>query len=243
MSATATASDVPVTVRELEPAEVPDTAPTDVAPPPDSEPPTDNPTPSMTPTALADGTSDQPSVPAGTDLQVASLGPDVVQQLGAQYLAIQVTRTDGDNAGAAWVKADIDASSFATTAGANYLSRLHVVAYPACVLTTPDDPDCSTATSLPSKADPTAQTVSAAVPVSPTGDAVVSGAVARGAAAFRDAVYRRGTARAELVAGGGGGVVLAVASGAAGPGGDWAADNGYEVVACRCGTTHLCGLR
>ncbi|WP_405812449.1 polymorphic toxin-type HINT domain-containing protein [Streptomyces sp. NBC_01520] len=57
----------------------------------------------------------------------------------------------------------VDYSSFASAVGGNWSTRLGLVSYPACILTTPTKAGCHTATPLKSSNDQTAQTVSAPV--------------------------------------------------------------------------------
>ncbi len=66
------------------------------------------------------------------------------------------------------VKARVDYSGFAQAYGAGYASRLKLVAYPGCSLTTPEVPECLHATEVVTANNPVKQEVSAVLPVGDT---------------------------------------------------------------------------
>lgn len=76
-------------------------------------------------------------------------------------------RAVGDDArvasGAATVA--VDYGTFSEAIGAGWANRLRLVRYPACVLTTPDEPGCRKAEEVPSVNDAKAQTLTAQVPL------------------------------------------------------------------------------
>ncbi|MEU6443206.1 RHS repeat-associated core domain-containing protein [Streptomyces sp. NPDC047046] len=59
------------------------------------------------------------------------------------------------------VSVGVDYTSFADTYGGSYASRLHLVSYPACVLTSPEKDACRTATPVASRNDTHAQSLTA----------------------------------------------------------------------------------
>nr|WP_234340660.1 RHS repeat-associated core domain-containing protein [Streptomyces sp. NRRL F-5630] len=89
-------------------------------------------------------------------------------------LAPQAAESGGKNKAGA-VAVGVDYTSFASAYGGSYASRLHLVSYPACVLTSPEKDTCRTATPVASRNDVSAKAVSAAaVPLSPSGPTVLA---------------------------------------------------------------------
>jgi RHS repeat-associated protein len=79
------------------------------------------------------------------------------------------------------VRIGIDDSAFADGYGGNYSSRLHLVTYPACILTTPSLPACRRGTPLNTRNDYAHHALSAQVTVHPTGAVAPQSAVEAGA--------------------------------------------------------------
>ncbi|WP_416874682.1 RHS repeat domain-containing protein [Kitasatospora sp. SC0581] len=108
-------------------------------------------------------------------------------------------------------RVELDYKAFRESFGADWGSRLTFVQLPACALTTPDQPQCRTATPLAASNDAKAGTLTADVAVTaPAGQVSGDGAVK---ASFVQ------TASASA----GGGTVLAATAGASGPEGDYKA--------------------
>ncbi|MFJ5552951.1 RHS repeat-associated core domain-containing protein [Streptomyces sp. NPDC093225] len=85
------------------------------------------------------------------------------QRAGVKGLLLDLTpKNSGAQAGP--VNLSLNYSSFASMYGGSYGARLRLVQLPACALTTPNKPACQTRQPLPSKNDPTAQTLTADVP-------------------------------------------------------------------------------
>jgi RHS repeat-associated protein len=95
-------------------------------------------------------------------VRVEVLGRKTTQAAGVDGVLLTVARTDGEAArGAAQVT--LDYSDFADAYGAGYGSRLRLVQYPECVLTTPEKKGCSTPTYLKSSNNSGKQTLTATV--------------------------------------------------------------------------------
>jgi RHS repeat-associated protein len=82
---------------------------------------------------------------------------------GIRGLLLQVDRADQQTRTGA-VDLTVGYGTFRTAYGGDWASRLRLVALPACVLTTPDRPECA-GTPLPSRNDPKSGTVTATVDV------------------------------------------------------------------------------
>jgi RHS repeat-associated protein len=80
---------------------------------------------------------------APSSVQVRTLGDDARTQLGQAPMVFTVARADG-MPGQGPVAVSVNYSGFRDAFGGNYAERLDLVRYPACVLTTPDLPGCST---------------------------------------------------------------------------------------------------
>ncbi|WP_435192926.1 polymorphic toxin-type HINT domain-containing protein [Streptomyces sp. NRRL F-5630] len=73
------------------------------------------------------------------------------------------------------VSVGVDYDSFAGTYGGSYASRLHLVSYPACVLTSPEKDACRTATPVASRNDTAAKSLTtSAVTLSPSAPTVLA---------------------------------------------------------------------
>ncbi|WP_111490637.1 HNH/ENDO VII family nuclease [Peterkaempfera bronchialis] len=101
------------------------------------------------------------------------LDRDAAQKAGIDGVLLTVSGTPGDSAGG-HVQVGVDYSGFAQAAGADYGSRLRLVQLPACVLTTPNQPECRTALPLTGSNDTEAQTVTAAAVPLPAGEQSLS---------------------------------------------------------------------
>ncbi|MFB9932205.1 RHS repeat-associated core domain-containing protein [Amycolatopsis halotolerans] len=77
------------------------------------------------------------------------LEKSAADKAGVRGTLMTVTPKSGDASGP--LNLDLDYKSFADAYGANYGSRLRFVQYPACLLTTPDEPQCQTETPLESR--------------------------------------------------------------------------------------------
>jgi RHS repeat-associated protein len=99
---------------------------------------------------------------AADSVRVQVLGRKATEAAGVDGVLFTVARSDGDAAqGAAQVT--LDYSDFADAYGGGYGSRLQLVQYPECVLTTPEKKACSTPTYLKSSNNAARQTLSATV--------------------------------------------------------------------------------
>jgi RHS repeat-associated protein len=83
------------------------------------------------------------SAAAPSSVRVTTLGDAARQQLGNAPMVFTVARADAGS-GSAPVAVSVDYAGFRDAYGGNYAERLQLVRYPACVLTTPDVPACST---------------------------------------------------------------------------------------------------
>lgn len=103
------------------------------------------------------------TVPAPGAVQIATLGDAARQQLGDAPMVFTVDRADAGS-GNAPVALSVDYSGFRDAYGGSYAERLEIVRYPACVLTTPEVPDCSVGTPVAGQVnDPYATTLTAVV--------------------------------------------------------------------------------
>ena len=89
---------------------------------------------------------------------------------GVDGVLLKVNRTD-DAAQPGTVHLDLDYSGFADAYGGGYGSRLRLVQYPACLLTTPAKAECATPKVLASRNDSAKQTVSADITAAPAATA------------------------------------------------------------------------
>lgn len=105
-------------------------------------------------------TGKQASHAAGS-VRVDVLGKAEADRSGVQGTLVRLSRLSGDTAGP--LDLDVDYRSFAAAYGGDYGSRLQLFTYPACVLTTPDVPECRQKTPLLSHNDSKAGHVSGQV--------------------------------------------------------------------------------
>ncbi|MFD5077616.1 polymorphic toxin-type HINT domain-containing protein [Streptomyces sp. NPDC058371] len=126
-------------------------------------------------------------------VRVEVLGRKAAQAAGVDGVLFTVARADGDSKRGS-AQLTLDYADFADAYGGEYGSRLRLVQYPACVVTTPEKTGCSTPTYLRSSNNAAQQTLTAEV--SAAGD--TSGASAQladaGAAAGSSATVLAATA-------------------------------------------------
>ncbi|MFC8447900.1 polymorphic toxin-type HINT domain-containing protein [Kitasatospora sp. NPDC057223] len=115
----------------------------------------------VTLTATAPTTSGSTSAPALTpvDTDVRILPQEASRNAGITGVLLTVTGSAGP-AGVS-TKLAVDYSGFARAAGAGFGARLHMVQLPACVLITPEKPECRVQTPLKGGNDAEHQTVTA----------------------------------------------------------------------------------
>jgi RHS repeat-associated protein len=119
--------------------------------------------------------------PAVTRVRVTLLDRTAVPAGRRDSLVLRLQRTDG-GAAAGRVRLTVDYSSFASAYGADWGSRLRLVAVSECALAEAIPAGCPAATALPSANHPRSGRVSADVPVSSGGSLVVLTAGAAGGA-------------------------------------------------------------
>jgi RHS repeat-associated protein len=115
--------------------------------------------------AVKGGDGDAADAPAG--VRVATLPTAALAH--ARGVAFQVSRTDGVTT-AGNVDVVISYEAIRRLYGGNFAQRLQLVSQPECVLTTPDDPACSTEVPVEALDDPSAGTLSARVDAAPLPD-------------------------------------------------------------------------
>ncbi|MEV3971148.1 polymorphic toxin-type HINT domain-containing protein [Streptomyces sp. NPDC050698] len=99
---------------------------------------------------------------AAQAVRVEVLDHKVSKAAGIDGVLFTVARTDGEAAKGA-ARVTLDYSDFSGAYGGGYGSRLRLVQYPACVLTTPKRKNCSTPTPLESDNDAAQETLTATV--------------------------------------------------------------------------------
>jgi RHS repeat-associated protein len=102
------------------------------------------------------------SAGAPASVQVTTLGDAARAQVGNAPMAFTVTRADGGS-GSGPVAVSVNYSGWRDAYGGNYAERLELVRYPACVLTTPDIPGCSTGVPVANQVNNPYQTALTAV--------------------------------------------------------------------------------
>ncbi|MGX5184897.1 polymorphic toxin-type HINT domain-containing protein [Streptomyces avermitilis] len=95
-------------------------------------------------------------------VRVEVLGRQAAKAAGVDGVLFTVARTDGQR-GQGPARVTLDYSDFADAYGGGYGSRLRLVQYPECVLTTPEKKGCSTPTYLRSSNNAAQQTLTAKV--------------------------------------------------------------------------------
>ncbi|RAY14232.1 sugar-binding protein [Actinomadura craniellae] len=104
--------------------------------------------------------------PAAGRVRVSMLDRQATRRAGVQGVLFTVGRSDAAEPGQ--VAVGLDYAPFATAFGGSFGSRLRLVQYPACVLTTPEQARCRTATPLPTANDGKLKTLTAQVQAGPT---------------------------------------------------------------------------
>ncbi|GGY90679.1 hypothetical protein CP967_26860 [Streptomyces nitrosporeus] len=113
-------------------------------------------------------------------VRLAVLDRDASEAAGVDGPLMTVSRSDeGTKSGPVGVT--LDYGGFAEAYGGGYGSRLRLVTYPQCVLTTPERPECTVATPLATSNDESRTTLTAKVPAAP--EATVADGTARAASA------------------------------------------------------------
>ncbi|MEV1173733.1 hypothetical protein [Nonomuraea sp. NPDC049784] len=117
-------------------------------------------------TVTATGTGTSSSTASGTATDTATAQVTVLDRAATEAAGVRgVLVSVGPGEGAARPeKVSIDYSGFASAYGGDWSGRLRLATLPACVLTTPDKPECRARTPLPTSNDVSARTVSAALP-------------------------------------------------------------------------------
>ncbi|MFF4241692.1 hypothetical protein ACFYYL_38010, partial [Actinomadura geliboluensis] len=87
--------------------------------------------------------SAKPSAPVAGRVEVRVLDRRAAQRAKIDGLLFTIGTTAGDQAGKVGIR--LDYSGFGQAFGGSYGSRLRLVRFPGCVLTTPDEPECQTA--------------------------------------------------------------------------------------------------
>lgn len=153
-------------------------------------------------------------------VRVTTIGHTQAASLGADGAMFSLARADGGT-GRAKVEVRLDYSSFAGAYGGGYGSRLHLVTYPACVLTTPDEPGCRTATPVADTNDPATGTLTATVSL-PAATPPPAAQPASGAGTVKQASFTTATQAADTAAAG---TVLAAQSSTGGSQGSYTASD------------------
>ncbi|MCT9075019.1 polymorphic toxin-type HINT domain-containing protein [Streptomyces fulvoviolaceus] len=99
---------------------------------------------------------------AAESVHVQVLGRKATKAAGVDGVLFTVARADGDTTKST-AEVTLDYSDFADAYGGSYGSRLQLVQYPECVLTTPQKKACSTPTYLKSSNNTAKQTLTATV--------------------------------------------------------------------------------
>jgi len=173
----ATSHPVALPAPQTPPAQRPSPAPARVSWPPAVSTTVTVPAAGRVAGTMAAGSAAGGAYAAGTPITLYSSGRPARATVGL------ASRTASANAGVNGVvfsvagisdgRVSVDYSAFAH-AGSNYASRLHLVALPACALTTPQAAPCREQTPLTSTNDTAAQTLTAALPTTLAGDGGVS---------------------------------------------------------------------
>ncbi|WP_268643651.1 RHS repeat domain-containing protein [Nocardiopsis sp. EMB25] len=110
-----------------------------------------------------------------TGVEVQVLDRDETAALGLSGLTLRLTRTDGvDSAGP--VEVEVDYADFATAYGANYGSRLSLIALTPCEEGTEEEADCLASHELDSVNDTQTQTLTATAPATSSGTLLTAAA-------------------------------------------------------------------
>lgn len=101
-----------------------------------------------------------------TRLAVQVEGREAVRRAGLDGLLFSLRRADGAEVPGT-VAVEVDYGPFRSANGAGWADRLHLAQFPACVLTTPEIPECRVGVPLPTRNDARGGTLSADVRVIP----------------------------------------------------------------------------
>jgi RHS repeat-associated protein len=126
--------------------------------------------------AAAPGMATAAAAPARLRVQVYDRA--TTEAAGVRGLLLRLDRADGPGAGAS-TRVSVDYTGFASAYGGDWAARLRLVSMPACAVSTPQAPGCTTVTELDSTNDRRTGRVSAVVSLPaapPTGSSVGGGA-------------------------------------------------------------------
>ncbi|WP_245241932.1 hypothetical protein [Streptomyces sp. NEAU-H3] len=116
--------------------------------------------------------------PAPETVDTAIVSRARTEKAGVKGLLFTVTpqeRTAAATPKRSAVSVGVDYSSFADAYGGSYAARLHLVSYPACILTSPEKDACRSATPVASHNDTSARSLTApVVPLSATASTVLA---------------------------------------------------------------------
>ncbi|MEV7930864.1 ricin-type beta-trefoil lectin domain protein [Kitasatospora sp. NPDC088779] len=163
----------------------------------------------------AAGTDTGISAPSSVEVKVADRGQSDKAAVGG--LLVGLKRTDGGHDAAA-LDVSLDYGAIADAFGGGWASRLHLVALPACALTTPELAECRTRQPLESTIDPAARKITSTVAVPGDGAAPASKTPPGQASAIR-------LASLVSTSPAGGGIAIAAEAGPSGSQGSYAATN------------------
>ncbi|WP_433221897.1 RHS repeat domain-containing protein [Dactylosporangium sp. CS-047395] len=136
----------------------------------------------VAPVTKADGQSraDAAGSSAPSRIRLQTFDRAAAQRAGAGGPMFAVSRSDGGN-GAGAVSLEVGYAGFAGAYGGDYGARLRLVRLPGCALSTPQLPQCRTATPVPTFNDTAARTLTATVPTGATTGQVSADFAAGGA--------------------------------------------------------------
>ncbi|WP_370943432.1 RHS repeat-associated core domain-containing protein [Amycolatopsis sp. cg5] len=77
-------------------------------------------------------------------IKVETIDHSVAEKVGVRGTLLQITPVNGDTGGP--ISVDLDYRGFASAFGGTFGQRLRFVQYPACLVTSPDKPECRTST-------------------------------------------------------------------------------------------------
>ncbi|MFC5290282.1 RHS repeat-associated core domain-containing protein [Actinokineospora guangxiensis] len=97
------------------------------------------------------------------------------QRAGVTGVLFGVARTDGVRSPGR-LSVEVDYSQFRHAVGGDWSTRLRLISLPSCALTSPERPECTRGTPLPTRNDSKNHTLTAAVPVAAAGESVVAAA-------------------------------------------------------------------
>ncbi|GAA1948184.1 RHS repeat-associated core domain-containing protein [Kitasatospora viridis] len=166
--------------------------------------------------AATDGAAN-PDSPGSVRVQTAD--HTAAQAANVDGVLVGLSRADGAAAGGK-VSLSVDYSAISQAYGGGWSSRLHLVAMPACALTTPQLAECRTQTPLTTKNDQLGKKLTATVDL-PGGS--TQNAALTGHGVVSDALARAGAATAATDIAASSGTAVAAVSGTSGSQGDYTA--------------------